>query len=254
MTTALSIASCAAKSGEEWSTHVKVFIIGVSGAVGRLLAQNLTERGDEVSGLVRRDEQRVDLSTQGVHASVGELADMTADSLASMFRGFDAVVYSAGSNGGAREVTAAIDSEGVVKALEAARLAGVNQFALVSVLPEAGRGQRLDADEEFYFAVKKLVDVTVSESDRDWLILRPSMLVDRAGIGRISLGPAQPHDEIAREDVAATLAELLHEPRIRWQILELTQGSTPIVNAVRANVREPPSALPPGARDARDQN
>jgi hypothetical protein len=73
-------------------------------------------------------------------------------------------------------------------------------------------------------------------SGLDWLILRPSLLLDRPGIGTVSLGPAQPHDEIAREDVAATLAELLHEPRVRRQILELTQGSTPIATAVLANL------------------
>ncbi|MDP9843503.1 NAD(P)H-binding protein [Streptosporangium lutulentum] len=215
---------------------MKVFIIGVSGAVGGLLARNLTGRGDDVSGLVRHDEQRANLSARGVDARVGELADMTADSLASMLNGIDAVVYTAGSNGGAKEVTSAIDGEGVVKALEATRRAGVNRFVLVSVLPEAGRGQDLDGDAEFYFAVKKLIDVTVSESDLDWLILRPSMLVDRTGIGAIALGPAQPHDEISREDVAATLAELLHEPRIRRQILELNQGPTPIAKAIQANV------------------
>jgi uncharacterized protein YbjT (DUF2867 family) len=215
---------------------MNVFIIGVSGAIGRLLARDLIDRGDEVSGLVRHDAQRADLLTQGVAARVGELADMTTDSLASMLGGVDAVVYTAGSNGGARDVTAVIDGEGAVRALEATRLAGVNRFALVSVLPEAGRGQHLSDNEEFYFAVKKLVDVTVSATDLDWLILRPSMLVDRAGTGRISLGPAQPHDEIAREDVAATLAELLHEPRIRRQILELNQGSTPIAHAVQANI------------------
>ena len=108
---------------------------------------------------------------------------------------------------------------------------------MVSVLPEAGRGRELDEDVEFYFAVKKLIDVAVSESDLDWLILRPSALVNQAGIGAVALGPAQPHDEIFREDVAATLAELLHEPRIRRRILELTQGPTPIVTAVQANIR-----------------
>lgn len=216
---------------------MKVFIIGVSGAVGRLLAGQLIDRGDDVLGLVRRDQQRADLSAQGVDASVADLAGLTADSLASMLDGVDALVYTAGSNGGAREVTAAIDGEGVVKALEAAGLAAVHRFALVSVLPEAGRGQGLSEDEEFYFAVKKLIDVTVSESDLDWLILRPSLLVDRPGIGTVALGPAQPHDEITREDVAATLAALLHEPRIRRQILELNQGSTPIIIAVQANIR-----------------
>lgn len=216
---------------------MKVFIIGVSGAVGGMLAQNLIARGDEVSGLVRRDQQRAELAARGVEASVGELSEMPAESLAALFSGADAVVYSAGSNGGARAVTIAIDSEAAVTALEAAFLAGIRRFALVSVLPEAGRGQPLDEDEEFYFAVKKLVDVTVSMSDLDWLILRPSMLVDRAGMGTVALGPAQPHDEISREDVAATLAALLHEPRIGRQILELTQGSTPIEQAVRENLR-----------------
>ncbi|GAB3804419.1 NAD(P)H-binding protein [Micromonospora zhanjiangensis] len=215
---------------------MKVFILGVSGAVGRLLADDLSERGDAVSGLVRRDEQKFELSKRGVHASVGQLADMSVDSLGSMLRGVDAVVYTARSNGGARDVTAAIDGEGVIRALEATTLAGVHRFTLVSVMPEAGRDQDLSDDEGFYFAVKKLVDVTVSQSDLDWLILRPSMLIDRPGIGSVSLGPAQPHDEIAREDVAATLAALLHEPRIRRQILELTQGSTPIAFAVSANL------------------
>ena len=215
---------------------MKVFIIGVSGAVGGLLARNLIDRGDDVAGLVRRDEQRSDLAARGVEAHVAELADLTADSLAPMLTGADVVVYTAGSNGGKREVTAAIDGEGVVKALEAARLAGVGRFVLVSVLPEAGRGHDLGADVEFYFAVKKLIDVTVSMSDLDWLILRPSLLVDRNGIGTVALGPAQPHDEIPREDVAVTLALLLHEPRIRRRILELTQGTTPIAWAVLANV------------------
>ncbi|MEU5908988.1 NAD(P)H-binding protein [Micromonospora sp. NPDC047527] len=216
---------------------MKVFIIGVSGSIGGLLARNLIDRGDEVSGLVRRDEQRADLAARGIDARVADIADITPGSLASMLSGIDAVVYTAGSNGGAREVTAAIDGDGVVKALEATRIAQVKRFTLVSVLPEAGRGQEFDEDVEFYFAVKKLIDVAVSESGLDWLILRPSALVDHAGIGAIALGPAQPHDEISREDVAATLAELLHEPRIRRRILELTQGSTPIATAVQTNIR-----------------
>ena len=88
---------------------------------------------------------------------------------------------------------------------------------------EAGPGpsRALDADEEHHFSVKELADVDVSPSDLDRLILRPSMLVDRPGAGRVSLGPAQPHDDIALEDDAATLAGRLHDPRIRWQLLEL---------------------------------
>ena len=216
---------------------MKMFVIGISGAVGGLLATNLTGRGDVVSGLVRREDQRPDLAARGVEVRVGDIGAMTADRLASVLGGVDAVVYTAGSNGGSREVTDAVDGEGVVTALEATRLAGVRRFALVSVLPEAWRERTLGDDEEHYFAVKKLTDVAVSQTDLDWLVLRPSALVDRDGTGRVALGAAQPHDEIARQDVAATLAELLHEPRIRRRILELNQGETPIASAVRANVR-----------------
>ena len=83
----------------------------------------------------------------------------------------DVPLARAQSSGGARELTANIDGDGAVRALEATRLAGVNRVALVSVLPEAGRGRHLSEDEEFSVAVKKLVDVTVSSSDLDWLIL-----------------------------------------------------------------------------------
>lgn len=112
---------------------MKAFIIGVSGAVGRLLARDLVESGDDVAGLVRREEKRADLSRWGVDARVGELVELAADSLAAMLNGVDALVYTAGSNGG---------GEGVVKALEPASSAGVDRFALVSVTPEAGRGIR----------------------------------------------------------------------------------------------------------------
>ena len=211
---------------------LRVFIIGVSGTVGRLLVGHLLDRGDDVVGLVRREDQRAAFSALGVTVHVGQLADLTADALAPMLSRTDVLVYAAGSNGVSRQAAAAVDGRGVVTALEAAGLAGVNRFTLVSVLPEARRAQHLGQDVEFYFAVKKLVDVTVSTSDLDWLILRPSQLVDRPGTGGIALGPAQPDDEIPREDVAATLAELLHEPRVRRRILEVTQGLTPVARAV----------------------
>lgn len=214
-----------------------VFIIGITGGVGGLLARNLRARGDAVHGLVRREDQQAELATRGVHAHVGDLSTMTAEQLAAAYGDVDVIVFSAGSNGGSKEVTTAIDGDGVVKAMDAARLAGVERFALVSVLPESWRERDLGEEVEYYFAVKKRADIAVSRSDLNWLILRPSLLLDGPGTGTVSLGPAEFHGEITREDVAATLAELLHEPRIGRQILELNTGSTPIEEAVRANVR-----------------
>ena len=55
-------------------------------------------------------------------------------------------------------------------------------------------------------------------------------------VGKISLGPAQLHTEVSRDDVAATIAELIHAPAIRRMILELTGGTTPIARAVAMQI------------------
>ena len=133
---------------------MNVFIIGITGGVGGLLAQDLRGCGDAVHGLVRRHDQQADLQAPGMTARIGDLACMTVPELAAAFGDADAIVFSAGSNGGSRAVTTAVDGEGVAKAIEAARLAGARRFALVSVLPESWRERDLGDDVEFYFTVK----------------------------------------------------------------------------------------------------
>lgn len=224
---------------------MRVFVIGVTGAVGGLLARRLGERGVDVRGLVRRESQRASLRRQGVRAEVGELAELRPEELARLIGDADAVVFTAGSNGGSPEVSRAIDLEGLATTVDAVRRAGRARLFVVSVMPEAARGSGLDADEEYYFAVKKRADVLVSATDLDWVILRPSMLVDEPGTGTVTLAAAAEHRQVPREDVADTLAELVLEPRISRQVLELDQGTVPIADAVRANVRR--SGLAPVA-------
>jgi uncharacterized protein YbjT (DUF2867 family) len=216
---------------------MNLFIIGISGKIGGLLAERSIGRGDSVRGLVRRLEQQAASERRGVRTVVGELSEMSVDDLAAAFGDADAVVFAAGSNGGSRDTTQAIDGDGVDTAIGAARLAGIERFTLVSVLPESWRERQLGDDVEYYFAIKKAADVALTRSGLDWLILRPSLLVDEPKTGTVSLGPAELHGQIGREDVADVLAELLHTPRIGRQILELNAGLTPIREAVQANIR-----------------
>jgi uncharacterized protein YbjT (DUF2867 family) len=219
---------------------MRVFILGITGGIGGALGRRLTARGDSVTGLIRSIKQQETPATQGIDTYVGDLSSMTTGELAVAFRGSDAVVFAAGSNGGSKPDTKAVDGEGVAKALEAAHDAGVDRFILVSVLPESWRERNLDEDLEYYFAIKKQADIAVSRSKLAWVILRPSLLTDDPATGIVSLGPAELHEQISRNDVATTLVELLHEPRITRQILELNTGSMPIKAAVQANVRADP--------------
>ncbi|MFD7065576.1 NAD(P)-binding oxidoreductase [Streptomyces sp. NPDC059906] len=217
---------------------MKVFIVGIAGGVGSRLARLLTAAGDQVDGLYRRPEQGERLAAEGIHATHGDLTRLDAPALADLLHGTDVLVFAAGAGGeGGTAGTTAIDGTGLTTTVEAARLAGIHRLLLVSVFPEAWRGREVSDTFEHYIDVKKQADVALAATDLDWTILRPAALTDEPGTGRISLAPALIHTDITRDDVAATLAELVHTPQIRRQILELTQGPEPVADAVRQQTR-----------------
>ncbi|WP_414633363.1 NAD(P)-binding oxidoreductase [Acidisarcina polymorpha] len=157
--------------------------------------------------------------------------------LASAASGADVVVFAAGS--GAEDPDSmidAVDGDGVSKAIEAARLANISRLLLVSVFPEAWRERQMPKSFEHYIEVKKRADVCLARSPLDWIILRPSVLTDGPGQGLTSLGPAENHTQIPRDDVAETIAVLLHMPGVRRRLLEVTAGGTAISEAVAAVV------------------
>ena len=216
---------------------MNTFIIGITGGVGGQAARELRARGDDVSGLIRRPEQHAEVAEFGGEGRVGDLTDLTPAALAELMGPADSVLFSAGSGGGDMKATTAVDGDGVSKTIDAAKLAGVRRFVLVSVFPEAWRDRDEGAGFEHYIRVKKDAEVALTRSDLDWVIVRPAALLDDPGRGSITLGPAEIHDEVSRADVAATLAEIIHQRGISRQILELTGGDVPIPDAVTANVR-----------------
>ncbi|SOS26825.1 hypothetical protein CFBP3846_02406 [Pseudomonas syringae pv. avii] len=59
-------------------------------------------------------------------------------------------------------------------------------------------------------------------------------MVDSAGSGQVRAGLAIPYGDIPRDDVAAFLAALVDQPEISRQIIELTEGTTPVELAIKA--------------------
>lgn len=213
---------------------MKVFIVGVAGGVGRLVAEKLVAAGQEVGGLVRGEKQQIELAEQNIKASVGDLTEMTEMDLALGMKGFDAIVFSAGAGGKDKdEMTTKVDGDGPQKIAAAAEVAGIKRFLLVSVFPEAWRDRGMDSSFEHYIAEKKRAEINLVQTDLDWLILRPSALTDNPGTGHIDLGVAMLHTTIPRDDVATTIVALLNCPESR-RILELSEGSTSIPEAINA--------------------
>jgi len=215
---------------------VRVFQIGAAGGVGRRLSALLVARGDEVTGMHRRPEQADVIAATGATPVSGDLVADDVATLAAHLAGHDAVVFSAGAHGTGTDATTQIDGEGARKAADAAVLAGVRRFVLVSVFPEAGRAAGLGDAFEHYMRVKKAADVHLVGTDLDWVIVRPGTLVDEPGDGHVTAGPAIEYGDVRRDDVAAFIAEVLHTPGLRRSIVELTDGPTPVAEAVAALV------------------
>jgi len=217
---------------------MKVFVIGIAGGVGHRLAKALIAKGDDVSGPVRRPEQIDALAQDGVPSFQGDFLAMSIDELAQAMAGSDAIVFTAGAGGkGGAAATTAIDGEGPGKLAKAAIEAGITRFVLVSVFPEAWRERHMNESFEHYMVQKKRAEIDLVQSDLDWVILRPSALTNNPGTGLVDLGLAQVHHEITRDDVAATIVDLLETPKISRIILEVTGGSTAIGMAVEAVAR-----------------
>jgi len=210
---------------------MRVFQIGAAGGVGRRLARLLTEDGHEVSGTHRDPAQAATIEEAGATPVLLDLIEATAEELAEAVRGHDAVVFSAGAHGTGADKTTAIDGRGLEKSADAARLAGVRRFLLVSVFPDAGRGREPSEGFEHYMRVKKTADVYLTRTGLDWVIVRPGTLTDEPGTGRVEAGLATEYGDVPRDDVAAFLFAALQEPGLTRTIVELTTGETPVREA-----------------------
>ncbi|QDH13569.1 SDR family oxidoreductase [Formicincola oecophyllae] len=203
----------------------QVFIIGAAGGVGRRLVGKLTAQGDGVVALHRQAEQAPLLRQAGAKPLLGDITHLSAPELATLMKGCQTVVFSAGAGGkGGTERTSAVDGQGLEKAVAAAQLAGVGRFLLVSVFPEAWRDRPRHEEFEHYMRVKKLADVCLAESPLDWVILRPGTLTDEPAKG-VRLGLALPYGTVSRDGVAGVLAALVAQPRVSQRILEVTDGT-----------------------------
>lgn len=214
---------------------MNVFILGITGNTGNRIARLLIKQGHSVSGLYRHPKQIEKLEEMGVKAFAGDIATISEHDLARFIHKTEVLVFTAGAGEQDDDsMIDAVDYGGVKKAIAAMRLAGHSRLLLISVFPEAAREQCLGDSFEHYILAKKKADVVVVNSGLDWIILRPSSLTDAPGTGRVSLGLANFHTEITRDDVASTVVALLNTPPITRKILELTEGNQSIASAVSA--------------------
>ncbi|WP_326578883.1 NAD(P)H-binding protein [Streptomyces sp. NBC_00487] len=214
---------------------MRIVIAGGHGQIALRLERLLAARGDEVAGIIRRAEQTDDLRAAGAEPVLCDLESASAEEVAAHLLGADAAVFAAGAgpgSGAARKDT--VDRAAAVLFADAAVRAGVRRHVVVSSMgadPEHRGDEIFDA----YQRAKGEADAYVRGLDAlDWTILRPGMLTDDAGTGLVRLEASTGRGPIPRDDVAATLVELLDTPATAGLTLELVSGSTPVSVAVKS--------------------
>ncbi|MFC8534712.1 SDR family oxidoreductase [Streptomyces sp. NPDC057249] len=213
---------------------MRIVIAGGHGQIALRLERLLAARGDEAAGVIRNPGQSDDLRAVGAEPVVLDLESATVDEVAEVLRGADAAVFAAGAgpdSGTARKDT--VDRGAAVLFADAAERAGVRRYLVVSSM---GADPDHAGDEVFdvYLRAKGAADADVrSRSALDWTILRPGMLTNDAGTGQVLLAASTGRGPVPRDDVAATLVELLDTPATAGLTLELISGNVPLTVAVK---------------------
>jgi len=202
------------------------------------LAGLLVARGDAVIGLIRNPDHAPEVRAKGADPVVCDLEHATVQEIAAAVSGSDAAIFAAGAgpgSGAERKLT--MDRDGAIKLLHATAADSQRYVMISSVGAEAPP----DGDDVFsvYLRAKAEADAALIASDRDWTIVRPGRLTDDPGTGlaRIDLSPFR--GEIPRDDVAALLAVLVHDPRAARQIFYVNGGDALIEHALEAALAHP---------------
>jgi len=201
-----------------------VAIAGAHGKIARRLTHLLVAHGEQVRGLIRNPDHAEDLRADGAEPAVCDIEHAGVAEIERVIAGADAVVFAAGAGpGSGPQRKWSVDRDGAIKLLEAARGAGVDGYVMIS---SVGAESPPDGDDVFsvYLRAKAQADEALVASDRKWTILRPGRLTDDPGSGRVRIDREPIRDHVPRDDVAAVLHAVLHEPHSVRCILYVNRG------------------------------
>ncbi|WP_238458113.1 SDR family oxidoreductase [Alkalihalobacterium alkalinitrilicum] len=213
---------------------LKVLVVGANGQIGKHLI-SLIQNSDSLKAkaMIRNQEQAGFFENLGAETVVVDL-EQDIDTIAKAAVGVDAVVFTAGSGAHTgKDKTIMVDLDGAVKTIEAAKVAGVKRFIMISSF-DTRREAILAAPPSFapYVAAKHYADEWLKRTDLDYTIIHPGLLTNNQGTGKIKAADEVARDEIPREDVASVILATLENDSTIGKEFQLVTGNTPIKEAV----------------------
>ncbi|HCS60310.1 MAG TPA: NAD-dependent dehydratase [Microbacterium sp.] len=214
----------------------RIIVFGGHGRIALLLAPLLVKGGDEVTAVIRNPDHVADVEATGATALLADVEAMDTESLAAIIRGHDAIVWSAGAGGGSPERTYAVDRDAAIRTMDAAQMADVARYIMVSWLGSVADHGVPEDDSFFAYAdAKWAADEYLRGTDLEGTILGPGALTFDEPTGRIELD-APDRGAVSRADVAAVIAATVHEPLTIGRTVRFGNGtaetSEPIADAL----------------------
>lgn len=212
---------------------MKVFLIGANGQIGQRLVSLFQDNPDHsIRAMVRKEEQKASLEAAGAEAVLANL-EGSPEEIAAAAKGCDAIIFTAGSGGSTGyDKTLLVDLDGAAKAIEAADIAGIKRFIMVSALQAHNRENWNEALKPYYVA-KHYADKILEASGLTYTIIRPGGLGNEPGTGTVSAAKDLERGFISRDDVAKTVIASLDEKNTENRTFDLTEGDTPIAEALK---------------------
>ncbi|MCU1481366.1 MAG: family NAD(P)-dependent oxidoreductase [Subtercola sp.] len=214
---------------------MRIAIAGGHGAIALHIERQLSAAGHEAIAIIRNPEHASDVLAAGGIPVIIDLEKVDARTLATDLTGVDAVVFAAGAGpGSSAERKLTVDRDGALLLADAADLAGIHRYVLISAMGADDFDPTSDDVFQIYLRAKAEADAGVRERDLEWTIIRPGGLTNDPGTGQVELAESTGRGTISREDVASlVVAALLDGIAIRAQF-EAIEGSTPIPEALAA--------------------
>jgi len=206
----------------------RILLIGGHGKVALLSEPMLVAAGHHVTAVIRNPRHEPAVRATGAEPLVADVETFDTEQLTNLVSGNDVVVWSAGAGGGDPERTFAVDRDAAIRAIDAAREAGVGHIVMVSYFG-AGEDHGVPEDHSFYpyAQAKTEADAHLAASGVSYTLLRPSKLIDAPATAQID-ADASEGSEVSRANVAHAIAAAVANPPAGSRTVEFNDGSTPV--------------------------
>ena len=214
---------------------MKVLIVGANGQIGKHLVTYMQDHPTLEAVAMIRDEAQADFfKKMNVQTVIANLEDDT-ETIAKAAAGCDAIVFTAGSGPHTgKDKTLLVDLDGAVKTIEAAKLANIERYIMISSF-DTTRAAIQDASESFapYVVAKHYADEWLRATDLKYTIIHPGLLTNNEPTGKVTAATTVARDEVPRADIAKVILASLENDASIHKEFQVVRGETAVDTAIQ---------------------